>query len=182
MARKLTYTDQIAKDICYRLSNGECLVAITKEKGMPSYRVVNKWLRRPDMEEFRKMYTKAKEDQADFFADEIQAIADSLPAQLDYLKEKVMQNERLNKNWVAAYDVLSRHVINAARVKIDVRKWSAGKQRPRKYSDRFIKIAEEFNNTEEYDFKKLNDQELNDFENLCNKARKDKGGEGETES
>jgi hypothetical protein len=65
---------------------------------------VVKWLNTyPD---FNKDYVRAREDQADFHADEIVAIAD--------------EEEDPNK----------------ARVRIDARKWVAAKMRPKKYGDK----------------------------------------------
>jgi len=59
-----------------------------------------------DNEEFRKQYAQAREAQADHYADEIVEIADS-----DDAPDK-------------------------ARVRIDARKWVAGKLRPKKYGEK----------------------------------------------
>jgi hypothetical protein len=67
------------------------------------------------------MYTKAREDQADTLADEIHAIADQMPM------EKT--DKEGNTSLDSAY-------INWMRLRIDARKWTASKLKPRKYGDR----------------------------------------------
>lgn len=97
-------TDEIKNEICDRIAEGESLVQICADSGMPARSTVFKYLRIDD--EFADKYARAREAQADSFFDEIVSIADV--------------EEDTNK----------------ARVRIDARKWAAGKLRPKKYGDR----------------------------------------------
>lgn len=103
--RPSKYTDEIAAMICERIAQGETLVAICRGDDAPSYSTVLKW--RAERQEFSEMYARAREDSADWDADEIKAIADD--PELDP---------------------------NDKRVRIDARKWLAGKKNAKHYGDR----------------------------------------------
>ena len=92
--------------VCARIAEGESLVAICKDKAMPSYATVGRWLLRDGEGELRATYAQARAIQADFYADQIIAIAD---------KESDPSK---------------------ARNRIDSRKWLAGKLKPRVYGDK----------------------------------------------
>ena len=117
--RPLTYTEQIAEEICTRIISGEPLVRICRDEHMPNVVTVYRWLSR--FPEFCNMYTKAKEDQADTLAEEIQDISDQMPM------EKTDGNG--NTSFDSAY-------IQWMRLRVDARKWVAAKLKPRKYGDR----------------------------------------------
>jgi len=102
--RPSDYTDELAANICSRLASGEPLVRMCREEGMPSVVTVYRWL--ASNVDFRNMYARAREDQADTLADEIAEIADT------------------------------EDDPNKARVRIDARKWVAAKLKPRKYGDK----------------------------------------------
>jgi hypothetical protein len=90
--------------ICERIASGKSLKEICDTKGMPSRETVYVWL--ADDHEFSDRYARAREEQADYYADEIIDIAD------------------------AAKDA------NLARLQIDARKWKASKLQPKKYGDK----------------------------------------------
>jgi len=116
MTAAIEYTEDIAAVICGRLADGESLKAICLTEGVPSKKVVYKWLAtKPD---FLALYTQAREDQADTLADEILEIADDRSRDLDD-KGKV-----------------DRDVIDRARLRVDSRKWIASKLKPKKYGDK----------------------------------------------
>jgi len=103
------FTDEIKArvqaHICEQIANGRSLNSILKnDEGMPSWPTVTGWIINDD--DFAANYTRAREAQADCYADEIADIADTEP---DY---------------------------NRARVRIDARKWAAGKLKPKIYGDR----------------------------------------------
>ena len=104
MGRPTSFTQERADTICARIAKGESLKAICAEKGQPCETTVRQWLAgNPD---FVRQYAHAREQQADFYADEIVEIADTEPD------------------------------ANRARVRIDARKWKASKMAPKKYGDR----------------------------------------------
>lgn len=111
-----TLTTAIKDEICERLANGEPLRKIVRDKHLPSEFSVYKGLRID--EEFAKQYARARLDQADTYADEIVQIADECAVDVDGDKEHAGATTQ------------------AARLRIDARKWAAGKARPKKYGDR----------------------------------------------
>lgn len=113
------YTREKAVEICARISNGESLAQITKDPSMPVPSTVYKWL--IDNQEFSDMYTRAREWQADTNADQILQIADEHPP--EYTDEK--GRTTLDSSYIAWQ-----------RSRIDARKWTAMKLKPRKYGDR----------------------------------------------
>ncbi len=92
--------------VCERIAGGESLRTICKDKDMPTARGVLKWLNADGNDAAVQQYARAREEQADFYADEIVTIADTEPD--------------------AAI----------ARVRIDARKWVASKLRPKRYGDK----------------------------------------------
>ena len=104
MARPSEYTQEIASAICLRLIQGESLKAICRDDSMPCNTSVYNWLEA--YPEFMNQYTRARDLQADTWADELVYIAD--------------KSEDYNK----------------ARLQIDTRKWIASKLKPKKYGDK----------------------------------------------
>ena len=74
MARPTDYNDQIADVICERIADGESLRAICACEGMPSKATVFRWLGKH--KEFHDQYARARDEQAESFADELVSISD----------------------------------------------------------------------------------------------------------
>lgn len=91
-------------DICEMIATGKSLKSICDTESMPSRPTVYQWL--AEDSDFSDRYARAREEQADFYADEIIDIAD------------------------VAKDA------NLARLQIDARKWKASKLQPKKYGDK----------------------------------------------
>lgn len=104
MGRPTKFTDSLAETICERIANGESLRKICEDADMPADSTVRKWI--GQNEEFAAHYAHAREQQADFYADEIIDISDT---------EKDAQR---------------------ARNRIDARKWKASKLAPKRYGDK----------------------------------------------
>jgi hypothetical protein len=105
--RPSLYSPELADTICERISSGRSLNKITSDEDMPAARTVWRWLDEND--EFRQKYARARELQAEYYADEMTDIADS------------------------AHD---RDSAAAVRVRVDTRKWIASKLKPKKYGDK----------------------------------------------
>ena len=106
--RPTLYSCEVAVRICRRIAEGEPLTRICKDEHMPGYSTVLLW--RSSNREFAALYAKAREDQADVYADQILDIADQ---------------------------AVRREVdVHCARLAIDARKWVASKLKPRAYGDR----------------------------------------------
>ena len=117
--RPSKYSDELIDTICLRLSNGEALTQIVKSDSMPSHATVYTWLlERP---EFLDKYTRAREEQADTNADQIIAIADEMPP--EYTDEKGRTS-------------LDPTFLNWQKQRIEARKWTAMKLKPKKYGDK----------------------------------------------
>lgn len=100
----ITYTPEIAQEICEDITRGLSLRAACAIEGRPDKVTFLRWVAKND--ELRNQYVRAREAQAEHFADEIIEIIDT---EADP---------------------------NRARVRMDGRKWVAAKQAPKKYGDR----------------------------------------------
>ena len=106
--RPTIYSDELAKEICLRISNGRSLSSVCRDKDMPSRSIVYDWL--ADNEDFSDRYREADLQRADFHADEMIEIADSVEAE-------------------------SAEVAKA-RLQIDTRKWQVARMNATKYGDK----------------------------------------------
>lgn len=107
------YTQEIGDKICAQIALGKSLAKITSENDFCMTSIFN-WLR--TNEEFLKNYTRAKEEQAEVFAEQIVDIADD--------KIERDANGRIDSG-----------AVNHARLRVDARKWVASKLKPKKYGD-----------------------------------------------
>ena len=123
MAGKSTFTQKIADQICNRIADGESLRAICRDQDMPATSTVCKWL--AENTEFSEQYARAREAQADAIFDDILDIADN--AKNDWMERE--------GDGGAGWQLNGEH-IQRSRVRIDARKWMAGKLAPKKYGDR----------------------------------------------
>ena len=104
IGRPSSYTPEIAEKLCAEIAEGGILHRMCRRDDMPDHSTVFRWLEGND--EFRDRYCRARERQAEFFADEIIEIVDTEPDP------------------------------QIARVRMDARKWHASKTAPKKYGDR----------------------------------------------
>lgn len=111
--------------ICQRISNGESLRQIASDDGMPAASTVFVWLQ--EDRAFSEQYARAREAQADAIFDEILLIADD--GQNDWMERK--NSDGQNIGWQENGEALRR-----SQLRIDARKWMAGKLQPKKYSDK----------------------------------------------
>ena len=123
----MTYTpDELAKHkatICERIANGESLRQILETEGMPASSTVFKWL--SDDASFSEQYARAREAQADAVFDDILSIADD--GRNDWMQRNYGEETRRVENGEA---------IRRSQLRIDARKWMAGKLKPKKYGER----------------------------------------------
>ncbi len=125
--RPSSYTPEHADSICEHIAGGRSLVSWCKQdETRPSYTSVMRWLE--SNEAFRDNYARARQDQADYLAEEIVQIADD-GANDTYATD---DGERTNQ------DVIAR-----SRLRVDARKWYASKLAPKKYGDRVTHAGDE---------------------------------------
>ena len=124
--RPSLYTEALAVKICLRLAEGESLRKICEAKGMPSAETVRRWLL--DDEDFCAQYVRAREVQADRFAEEILEIADDASDDWTVGKEdkKVVDHEHVQRS----------------RLRVDTRKWLMARMAPKKYGDKMQHVGE----------------------------------------
>ena len=115
MANPFPWTQDIEAEIFQRIASGKSIRAAIDDDWLPSWPTVNKRLASDP--EFAARYARAREDQADKIFEECLEIAD----QYDQMAEKLEGG--------------TDH-INRARLRIDTRKWMAGKLRPKVYGDK----------------------------------------------
>lgn len=119
MSPPYKWTDDIEAEIFGRIAKGEAIRNICSDDWLPSWTTVNKRL--ASDAEFAARYARAREDQADKLFDEILAIADSQEGDVIKVDGKDQTN----------HDQIAR-----AKLRIDARKWMAGKLRPKVYGDK----------------------------------------------
>lgn len=108
--RPTTFTQEIADKLCGHISLGLGVRAICAKRGMPAQTTVYRWLNDEKMDDFREQYARAREDQAEFYADQVMVISDN----------KSSDNGQIQRD----------------RLRVDARKWYASKLKPKKFGDK----------------------------------------------
>ena len=111
VGRPTIYSQKLADHITAQLANGHSLAQVLAKPGMPTKQTVYSWLH--SKKEFLDYYVRAREEQADYFADECIEIADA--------------SVGLDSAGVAA-----------ARIRIEARKWRASVLKPKLYGSKFV--------------------------------------------
>lgn len=108
MGRPSLYTEELAIEIVEEISTSNMgLYRLCEAHDhWPDYSTVKRWIN--NHSEFRANYARAREEQADFIADEIIEIADSA----------------------------DKESYNEARLQVDARKWKASKLYPKVYGEK----------------------------------------------
>jgi hypothetical protein len=107
------YTEEIGNTICGRLVDEESLRSICAEPGMPALATVATWI--SNHREFRDMYARAREFQADCISDDTVDLADAVSTQW---VEKVSASGRVVRG-------PDRKNLPRCRLRIEVRQWVA---------------------------------------------------------
>jgi len=107
--------------LCERVaSSSKSLVTLLKAGhdgyNLPSYVIISKWM--ADDPDLVNQYARAKEQQAEYMADEMMDIADEMP---------------LTNPITGSLDSAS---VQHQRLRTDTRKWLMGKLKPKKYGDK----------------------------------------------
>ena len=119
VGRPSKFSDGLAEQICSALTDGKSLRSICLQDDLPNQTTVFRWLADERYSEFRKQYASAREVQADAIFDECLDIAD------DGANDYMGDDEKYNGDHVAR-----------SRLRIDTRKWMAGKLAPKKYGEK----------------------------------------------
>lgn len=117
--RNTLYTDKLADEICEMISNTSFGLERISEHFNVDRSQITRWLQK--YPEFRIKYTRAKEEQADYLAEEIMKISDDASKDLISGQFGEMPNSA---------------AIARAKLQIDTRKWLMSKLKPKSYSDK----------------------------------------------
>lgn len=120
--RPTKYTRKLAEIICYKIAttNKGIRQLVRENTEFPQASTIFKW--RLENKEFSDLYLKAKQNQVEVLIDEILEIAD------DVSHDRV---ENDNGKIVA-----NNEYVNRSRLRIETRKWLAGKLSPRIYGEK----------------------------------------------
>lgn len=133
IGRPTLFTQQIADIICEETAtSSKSLKTICALEGMPAVRTVLSWLSdgskedsKQESKDFLHNYARAKEEQADFLAEEIIEISDD--GSNDYMT--IVKGD-------LKYNVEDKEVTSRSKLRVDSRKWVASKLKPKKYGDK----------------------------------------------
>lgn len=145
IGRPSDYSQELADAICERIADGESLRRICTDEDMPAKSTVFRWLSLNTA--FSDQYAKAKEEQAESLFDEILDIADD--GRNDYMSS-------VDDEGGLAYKLMGEN-IQRSRLRLDARKWMAGKLRPKKYGE---KIEHEHSGSLNVSVNEMSDDDL----------------------
>lgn len=119
--RPTKYCAQVVDEICNRMSLGESLIKICKDEHLPTRETIRAWI--TEKPEFSARYAKAREDQQDYYAEEILEIAN------DESRDVPLENGKggYSSNMTA---------VQRDRLRVDSLKWIMSKVAPKKYGDK----------------------------------------------
>jgi hypothetical protein len=121
--RPSLYSDEVAAEICYRLSKGESLLAICQDEHLPDESTVRMWAV-DDYNGFYTKYARARDIGLEHHADLILKLADEIrPGQRTVSKATGME-------------VIELDQVERSKLQIDARKWYLSKIAPKKYGDK----------------------------------------------
>jgi hypothetical protein len=117
------FTQELFDKICHDISTSSIgLVHICKKHGI-STEAFYTWI--DNDKKLLDKYTRAREMQADYLADEILAIADDGSNDLMTITKGD-----------ASYELENKEVTNRSKLRVEARKWLASKLKPKKYGDK----------------------------------------------
>jgi hypothetical protein len=103
---RIEFDEKVADRICEQIMDGKSLRRICTQKAMPTKKTVLRWLE--ENPSFASQYARAREEQAEGYADEL----------IELAKKANAENA------------------HAIRVRADIIKWACSKLKPKKYGDR----------------------------------------------
>lgn len=122
--RPAILTAELSDQICAEIATtSKSLKTICSDEKLPNVSTVLRWLR--ENEEFRNQYTRAKQEQADFLAEEILDISDDGSNDFMTIIKGDVSYEVENKEWTSR-----------SKLRVESRKWIASKLKPKKYGDK----------------------------------------------
>lgn len=124
--RPTSFTEELGKEICRRIAEGESIRTIVKEEEMPCASTIFNWLLDEDKKRFLEQYETARNIQAEVMFEELLEIADD--GSNDWM-------QRENKDG-STYESLNTEAIGRSRLRVDTRKWYLSKVLPKKFGEK----------------------------------------------
>lgn len=130
--RPSKFTNALAEQILFRISNGEAARAICRDEGMPHWSTLCRW--KAKNAAFRDQYVACKAECLEAWADDIDQIAG------DESRDYTMRiTESLDKEGNVTRrieeKVSDNTAVNRDRLKVDTKKWIMSKLAPKVYGD-----------------------------------------------
>lgn len=119
------YSLALADKICMRIANGESLVSVCRDEGMPSRATVNRWILE-DIQGFASHYARARDLKMDLWEDEMTDIADD--GRNDWMEREGRNGE--------TFEIVNREAVERSKLRVDTRKWILTKLRPKRFGDK----------------------------------------------
>lgn len=119
--RPSSYTEAMGMNICMQLASGKSLREICRSEGMPDESTVRGWAM-DNVGGFHPHYARAREIQAERWAEEIITISDDMHGDI--------KGEDENGDPIANHEFIAR-----AKLRVDTRKWVLSKILPKKYGE-----------------------------------------------
>ncbi|WP_395019806.1 hypothetical protein [Dongia sp.] len=127
--RPTDFTENLATEICLRISEGESVRSIVKDEDMPSSSTIFRWLLDERYKTFWEQYEKARNIQAELMFEELLEIADD--GTNDYTTRM-----RGADGEEEEHQILNSEHIQRSRLRVDTRKWYLSKVLPKKFGDK----------------------------------------------
>src|SRR6516165_3846855 len=121
--RPSSYSAEVTEEICQRMVNGQGLLKICSDEGMPDRSTVYRWLEAN--QDFRDRYARAREALMDFYAEQILTIA------FDESGDIVIEQDGSRSKAVANHANVHRDRLN-----VDSLKWTVSRLFPKRYGDK----------------------------------------------
>lgn len=123
--KEIEFSQDIADAICEKTATTSFSMPtiIDSIPNCPRLSTIYKWLR--TNEDFAKDYARAKQDQAEFLAEELISISDDGSNDL----MTIVKGDQ-------TYTQENKEVTNRSRLRVDTRKWIIAKLKPNKYGDK----------------------------------------------
>ena len=121
----VTITPDVMAQICSEIASGRSLRSVCQDEGMPHRITVFKRMNRDP--EFLALYNVAVEARSDALVEEILDIADD--GRNDWVEQYGPDGEATGWKFNAEH-------YQRSRLRVDTRKWVAGKMKPKKYGDK----------------------------------------------
>lgn len=124
LGRPSEYTTETGKTVCELIIEGLSVREIAERDDMPSEKTIWTWISK--YPEFLQGYTRAKETQADRFAEDIIEISDN--GTNDWMDRRIEEGTIVR--------TADHEHINRSRLRVDARKWLMAKMAPKKYGEK----------------------------------------------